>query len=116
LTLAEIVFTKKKLERRYGVEGYVAGRYVEAGYSVTMRFKTPGGVVSFVAKRSGELLAVDVVNGTIEVGREMVEAIAEKAASIRAKPVLALYGSGPRVTEEALGAAREKGVTIRRFR
>ncbi len=116
MTLAEIVFEQRKLQQRYGVEGYVAGRYVEAGYSVTMKFKTPKGVVSFVAKKSGELIAADVIYGSVKVNTEHINAIAEKAASINAKPVLALYGSGPRVTEDATKAAEEKGVAIRRFR
>jgi len=116
LTLAEIVFEKKKLYQRYGVEGYVAGRYVEAGYNVTMKFATPKGAVSFVARRGQELLAVDVLNGSVRVTKEHVDTIAEKASSIGAKPVLALYGSGPRLGEDAKKAASEKGVALRRFR
>jgi len=116
VTLAQIVFEKKKLEKRYGVEGRVAGHYVEAGYHVTMKFPTPNGEVSFVAKKGGELIAVDVLSGTITVGAKQVDDIASKAAAIKAKPVLALYGAGPVVSEEAKKAASEKGVAIRRFR
>ncbi|ABM81038.1 hypothetical protein [Hyperthermus butylicus] len=116
MTLAEIVFTKKKLAEKYGVEGKVAGRYVEAGYSVKMKFPTPKGTVSFVAKKESTILAVDVIYGSVNVGRSMVETIAEKARSINAKPILVLYGSGPVLLDDAKTAARELGVEIRRVR
>jgi hypothetical protein len=116
VTLAQIVFEKRKLEKRYDVEGRVAGHYVEAGYHVTMGFATPKGPVSFVAKKGGQLLAVDVIKDPVRVTADMVNAVAEKAASIRAKPVLVLYGAGPVLTEEAKKAAAEKGVAVRRLR
>ncbi len=116
MTLAEIVFQARKLEKRYGVEGKVAARYVEAGYSVTMLFDTSKGRISFVAKKAGEVIAADVVYGKIRVTSEIVEKLAEKAASINAKPVLILYGGGPELTEEALKAAKEKNVAVKRIR
>ncbi len=116
MSLARIVFEKKKLEKRYGVEGRVAGLYVEAGYSVAMRFNTPAGTLSFVAKKEGQMLAVDVVSGSVRVGADTVKNLASKASSIKAKPVLILYGSGPVLTEEARKAAQEEGVAIRRVR
>jgi len=116
MTLAEIVFQRKKLEEKYGVEGKVAGLYVEAGYDVRMGFNTGKGRLSFVAKKGGQLLAVDVVVASKTVGRDAVEAIAEKAKTINAKPVLVLYGAGPKLSDEAKAAARELGVEIRRVR
>ena len=116
MSLARIVFTSRKLAEKYGVEGKVAGKYVEAGYSVRMRFETAAGTVSFVAKKESTILAVDVIDGTITVTAEHVKKLAEKAKSINAKPVLVLYGSGPRLTDEAKKTASELGVTIRRVR
>ena len=116
MSLARIVFEKKKLEERYGVEGRVAGHYVEAGYSVKMKFGTPHGTLSFVAKKHSEVLAVDVIYASTVVGAETVRALAEKAASVKAKPVLVLYGSGPVLSEEAKKSAKELGVSIRRVR
>jgi hypothetical protein len=116
MTLAEIVFTSKKLAEKYGVEGKVAAKYVEAGYSVRMRFPTSHGVVSFVAKKESTLLAVDVIEGSRVIGVDTVRSIAEKAKSINAKPVLILYGSGPKLSDEAKKAVAELGVTVRRFR
>jgi len=116
MTLAEIVFQKKKLEEKYGVEGKVAGAYVEAGYDVRMDFNTSKGRLSFVAKKGGQLLAVDVVTVSKVLGRDVVEAVAEKAKSINAKPVLILYGAGPRLSDEAKAAAKELGVEVKRVR
>ena len=116
MTLADIVFTARKLAEKYGVEGKVAGRYVEAGYSVRMRFKTSAGVLSFVAKKESTVLAVDVVSGAVKVSAEDVRRLAEKAKSINARPVLILYGAGPVLTDEAKSAAKELGVSVRRIR
>ncbi len=116
MTLAEIVFTSKKLAEKYGVEGRVAARYVEAGYSVRMRFPTPKGTVSFVAKKESQVLAVDVISGSRRVTGNDVRSIAEKARAINAKPVLALYGAGPKLDEDAKKLAAELGVSLRRFR
>ncbi|KSW12266.1 hypothetical protein CF15_05815 [Pyrodictium occultum] len=116
MTLAEIVFQKRKLEEKYGIEGRVAGLYVEAGYSVRMWFNTAKGRLSFVARKEGRVLAVDVVAESKILGREAVEALSEKARSINASPVLVLYGSGPRLSEEAKKAAQELGVSVRRVR
>ena len=116
MTLAEIVFTQKKLRKRYGVEGSVAGRYVEAGYSVAVGVETPAGRASFVAKKAGEILVADVINGTVKVTAEHVRSIAAKAQALRGRPVLILYGSGPILTEEAAKAAKEAGVVVKRVR
>ncbi len=116
MSLARIVFEKKKLEKRYGVEGRVAGHYVEAGYTVAMKFPTPDGTLSFTAKKEGTVLAVDVIHGSVKVTADVVRKLARKASAIKAKPVLVLYGSGPVLTDEALAAAREEGVSIKRMR
>ncbi len=116
MSLARIVFLQKKLREKYGVEGYVAGLYLEAGYSVEVGFATGEGRVAVKAVKGGEVLAVDVLTEKKVYGVEAVEAIARKAKSIGAKPVLVLYGSGPRLSKEALEKARELGVRVRRVR
>jgi hypothetical protein len=116
MTLAEIVFQKKKLEEKYGVEGKVAGFYVEAGYDVRMSFNTSKGTLSFVAKKGSQLLAVDVIVASKVLGKEVIEALAEKAKAIKAKPVLILYGAGPKLSDEAKAAAKELSVEVKRVR
>lgn len=116
MTLAEIVFQQKKLEQRYGIEGRAAGRYIEAGFSVRMHVNTKHGRVSFVAIRGGEKLAADVISEKKELGREVLEAIEQKARSLGARPVLILYGSGPSLNAEAKEYAKEKGIVVKRIR
>ncbi len=116
MSLARIVFMKRKLTRKFGVVGKVAGRYIEAGYSVHIGFPTPLGELDIVAKKGGTTLAITVINGSVTVDASKVEEAAKKARSINAKPVVVLYGSGPRLSDEAKKRAEEEGVVIRRVR
>lgn len=116
MSLARIVFLKKKLEKKYGVVGKVAGRYVEAGYTVNVGFQTAKGNIDIVAKKEGQILAIDVITGSVKVGTDVIERLKEKAATINAKPILVLYGAGPQLQEEALKKAEELGVEVKRVR
>ena len=116
MTLAEIVFQQKKLEQKYGVEGKVAGRYVEAGFHVRMHVATKHGTVSFVAIKGKEKFAVDVVNGKKVLGKADLDSLKKKAESLSAKPVLVLYGSGPRLDDEAKNYAKENSIEVKRIR
>ncbi len=116
MSLARIIFLQKKLREKYGPEGYVAGLYLEAGYNVTVGFETGKGRVSVKAVKGGETLAIDVLVDKRVYGPEVVQAIAEKAKSIGARPVLVLYGAGPELSKDALEKAKELGVKVRRVR
>ena len=116
MTLAEIVFQRRKLEQKYGVEGKVAGRYVEAGFHVKMHVTTKHGAVSFVAIKGREKLAVDVVSSKRALSKADLESLRRKAESLSAKPVLVLYGAGPKLDDEARNYARENSIEIRRIR
>ncbi len=116
MSLARIVFTQRKLREKFGPVGYVAGLYVEAGYNVTVGFETPKGRVDVRAVKGGEVYAIDVLLEKRVYGPDVVEAIAEKAKSINAKPVLVLYGAGPELSKDAVEKARELGVKVRRVR
>ncbi len=116
MSLARIVFLQKKLREKYGPRGYVAGLYLEAGYHVIVGFPTAKGEVDVRAVKGGESYAIDVLVEKRVYGPEVVASIAEKAKSINARPVLVLYGNGPRLSKEALEKARELGVRVRRVR
>jgi predicted RecB family endonuclease len=116
VTLAEIAFQQKKLERRYGVEGRVAGKYVEAGFHVRMHVQTRHGKVSFVAIKGSEKYAVDVIVEKRTINKTDVETLVSKAKSLGARPVLVLYGAGPKLSEEALATVKESGVVVKRIR
>lgn len=116
MSLAEIRFIQKKLKGRYGEIGVVAGKYLEAGFSVNVRgIKTPKGIIDVVAIKGGEKLAIDVYLKPGKLPVEAIENIYEKAKHIGAKPVLALWGRGVKVAEEVLKKAQVLGVKIRRF-
>ncbi len=115
MSLAEIRFLQKRLEEKYAEIGKVAGKYIEAGYTVNVKkIKTPKGVIDIVAKKS-ETYAIDVYKKTGPVPVSIVEEITEKARTINAKPVLVLWGKGPKITQEVLKKAEELGVKIKRF-
>ncbi len=116
LSLAEIRFIQKKLKEKYGNIGVVAGKYVEAGYSVNVkRIKTSKGVIDIVAVKGGEKLAIDVYDKTGIVSPDIIEQVYEKAKQVNAKPVLAIWGRGAKISNEALSKAKELGVKIKRF-
>ena len=116
MTTAREAFEAKKLAQKYGVVGKVAGRYVTAGYKVDVVTTSEEAPYHFTAARRGEKLAVLVYSKTGKIPLKVVEGLAGKAKEEGLKPVLALYGAGPQVSEELLGKARELGVSIRRVR
>ncbi len=114
MTTAREAFEAKKLASKYGVVGKVAARYREAGYQVRVESVDPEAPIHFRAWRKGEKLAVKVYWASGRVPVEVVDKLAEAAGG--AKPVLVLYGAGPKSHGELVDKAREKGVSIRRVR
>ncbi len=113
MTTAREAFEAKMLARKYGVPGRVAGLYRSAGYNVDM---VEGKAYDFIARRRGEALAVRVFNMQGKPPLQLLEDLASQAGEAGAKPILVLYGSGPRIDSEVREKARELGVSIRRVR
>ena len=116
MSIARIRHERTRLEVRYGEVGVVAGRYLEAGYHVRLFHPTRYGEVHVLAYKGDTRLVVEVVKEAATVGAEVVERVARKAELLKARPVLILYGNGPRLSEEARSRARETGVKVRRIR
>ncbi len=114
MTTARQIFVSKKLMAKYGVKGRVASRYVRAGYSVTINPPLEG--VDFTASKHGVRYAGIILWEKKTYGVEVVEKAHGIGEKYRVKPVIILYGSGPRLSEDTLAAAREKGIIIRRIR
>ncbi len=110
------VFEAKKLESKYGVVGKVAARYRMAGYAIEVVDEKEGAPVNFIASKKGEKLAVKVVYKSGKVARGLVDKLAEESNKAGARPVLVLYGAGPRVTNELLETIRASGIGLRRVR
>ncbi len=113
MTTAREEFEARKLEAKYGVPGKVAALYRRAGYQVKME-DAEG--VDFLAWRRGEKLAVKVYSASGQVPMSVVDALIEEAGKHSAKPVIVLYGAGPRLTGEVREAAKQKGASVRRVR
>ncbi len=109
-------FVWKKLREKYGVIGEVAGRYVAAGYSVSKDVKVGDLVFDLVASKEGKKLAIKVFYETKTISGDEIEAYAKAAKKINAKPIIVLYGGGPRVSEGALEKIDEFDVGLRRIR
>jgi len=105
----------KRLISQEGVIGRVAALYVAAGYSVDLNVETPSGTVSFIAKKKGEKLAIDVYCNIKDVTEENMKKLTEKAKQVDAKPVLVIYGS-IRVPREVFDLAKKLGIKLKRVR
>jgi len=116
MALARVRALQKRLIRKYGVVGAVAGRYVEAGLHVQVMHPTRYGPAHIIATGGGQRLVVEVVEGVSSVGPEVVETLYDKATLLRAKPVLVLYGIGPKLSNEARALAHKLGIKVRRLR
>ena len=116
MTTAREAFEAKKLAQKYGVIGKVAGRYREAGYKVDVLTTDEEVPYHFTAVKKGEKLAIKVYHKSGGVPVEVVEKLAEKAKEEDYKPILVLYGAGPKLSEPVLTKAGELGVSIRRVR
>ena len=116
MTTSREAFEAKKLAQKYGIIGRVAGRYVTAGYDVDVVTTDSSAPYHFTAVKRGEKLAVRVYEKSGHVPVDIIDLLADKAKTEGYRPVLILYGAGPRITEEIISRARESGVTIRRVR
>ncbi|MCD6487868.1 MAG: hypothetical protein J7K21_01410 [Desulfurococcales archaeon] len=116
MVTARARFIQKKISKKYGIVGKVAGRYIGAGYSVSFNKKVGDLTFDFIASKNRQILAIKIVSNTTLVKPGLVDQVAEAAKKISAKPVIILYGSGPSISEDALKKANEAGISIKRLR
>jgi predicted RecB family endonuclease len=116
MTTAKEAFEAKKLAQKYGVIGKVAGRYRESGYKVDVLTTDDEADYNFTAVKKGEKLAIKVYHKSGTVPVEVVEKLAGKSKEEGFKPILILYGAGPKLTEQVSAKAGELSVSIRRVR
>ncbi len=116
MVTAKAKFISKKLAQKYGVIGKVASRYVAAGYSVNILSEQSNSFFDIIAIKSGEKYAIKVFTNAKEIGYEELKKIVDEATKIGAKPIAVLYGSGPRISEDALSKLDELHIKIKRVR
>lgn len=114
MTSAKRLFLMRKLREKYSVKGRVASRYIAAGFSVTINPPLTG--VDFTATKHGFRYAGIILWEKKTYNTDVVEKAHSIGEKYRVKPLIILYGSGPRITREAVEKARELGVIIRRIR
>ncbi|MEM1774918.1 MAG: hypothetical protein QW123_01810 [Desulfurococcaceae archaeon] len=111
---AKQAYIMSVLARKHGVIGSVAGRYVGAGYSVTLNHNTRYGTIDIVARRGNEVLAIKVFSKSGKISVEDVKVHVEKAKLLKAKPIVVLYGRDVQLSEEAKKFCDENSVRVRR--
>ena len=110
------LYEARMLATRYGPIGKVAGSYRTAGYEVEVIGVEEGLPVNFIATKTGERLAVKVYLKSGQVPLSVIEELKREASNSNCRPVLVLYGRGPRLTKEIIEKAKEMEVAIRRVR
>ena len=116
MTTAKARHLQKIFEQKYGAIGVVASMYFSAGHSIEFMHPTRHGPVHILARKHGVILAIDVVDAPGFVKLEAVKALLEKAKLLRAKPILALYSDGPKLSDEVYKFCKDNGIRIRRIR
>ncbi|MEB3765683.1 MAG: hypothetical protein GSR77_05925 [Desulfurococcales archaeon] len=117
MVTAREAFEAKKLASKYGSVGKVAASYRTAGYKISENIDiNPGAKYNFIASKKGEKLVVKVYEKSSNVPVEVLDNLASAAKELGGKPLLVLYGAGPKLTGEIREKAKELGVSIRRLR
>lgn len=105
----------KRVVRDGGIVGKVAALYIAAGYNVKLNYETPVGKLGFLARKSGEAIAVDVYSSVRDVNENSLRNLVEKAKHVNAKPILVIYGS-LRIPRELAELARKFNVKLKRVK
>ncbi|MEM1541701.1 MAG: hypothetical protein QW101_05645 [Ignisphaera sp.] len=116
MTSAKIRYIQNIYEKKYGRLGRIAGRYVGAGYGVEFNHPTRYGPVSLLVRGRGSIMAIEVVENNDKVDIEKIKVFIEKAKLLKAKPVLILYSTGSKLSDDVRKLCMDNGVKIRRIK
>jgi predicted RecB family endonuclease len=104
----------RKYEKAHGILGKVAGRYIAAGYSVELNHPTRFGAINIIARKEGQILAIDVITERSKLNVDSAKVLVEKARLIKAKPILFAYGfSWVEIPEDLRKFCEENDVKLR---
>jgi hypothetical protein len=114
MVTAKARFLIRKFEEKYGIIGKVAGRYVAAGLSVEFMHPTRYGPIQIVVRGGGgKVFAVEVTENPAKLSLDSIKVFIEKAKLIKAKPILVLYSSNAKLSDELYRFCTENGVKVR---
>jgi len=114
MTTARQRFLANLLESKGGVYNRIASRYIRAGYRV--RFDHGFKDIDLVISRSRESYGLKILYMKKIYVKTDLENFFNNCEKHGLKPVIILYGSGPRLDQETLASLAEKKVKIRRVR
>ncbi len=114
--LTRIRMLQRILREKYGIVGEVASRYLEAGARVRLFHPTRYGPIHVLVYKDNSRYVIEVFSEPKEVPKEVVEKLIEKAKLVKAKPILILYGDGPKMSDDLYKFCIENRVKIRRIR
>jgi len=114
MTTARQRFLANLLEAKGGVYNRIASKYVNAGYHV--RFDHGFKDIDLIVYRSRERFGLKILYMKKVYGKTDLENFLNSCEKHGLKPVIILYGSGPRLDQEMLASLAEKKVRIRRVR
>ena len=114
--LTRIRLLQRVLRQKYGIVGEVAARYLESGARVRVHHPTRHGDIHILVYKDGTKYAIEVFSDPRPVPKEVVEKLIEKSRIIHAKPILVLYGDGPKLSNEIYEFCKSQGVKVRRIR
>ncbi len=116
LVTAKEMFDAKKLAQKYGIIGKVAGLYRIAGHKIDITDTNEEAEVNFIASKRNERLGIKVFAKNTYVPVEVIEKLRKAADENKFKPILVLYGTGPKLKDDALNKAKELEVSLKRVR
>lgn len=111
---ARQVYLSRLFEKRKGIVGKVASRYLQAGFSIEFDHPTRYGPVQIIARRGGEKLVIEVYDrGKVEL--DVIKLFHEKVKILKGKPVIVLYGAGVDLSEEAKNYCKDNNIRVKRI-
>lgn len=105
LTSAKQKFVINKLLEKGGVLNKVATKYIESGFKVKVSPKFEN--IDIVAHRGDIKYGLKVFYEKKIINKNDLENFIKKCSELGYKPIVVLYGNGPRLSQELLGETRD---------
>ncbi|OYT40460.1 MAG: hypothetical protein B6U89_02065 [Desulfurococcales archaeon ex4484_58] len=114
MTTARQKFLINKFLEKKSVKYKVASRYVAAGFNV--RIRSNGNGVHIIAVKNREKYGIHVLYEKKSYDLDSLNSFLEECKKLGLKPVIILYGSGPKLDQEVLSRIEEENIIVRRIR
>lgn len=112
MTTSRAVHKSKILQKKFGIIGKVASKYILAGFHVNI---VPRKGLSFIAVRGNERFGILVINSLKEIENKVKQIISE-TEKLNLKPILVIYGNYGPLNKDLKKKIEELGVKIKLFK